>query len=83
MVLLRQVLGYRISVESLIEIAMWLSIPYLAVGLVFTFVHADYVDQLQVRLQTQLPAGADLVAFGVTTVLWPVLMAAPAVCGLA
>jgi len=31
-------------------------------------------------LITRLPAGANLVAFGLTTALWPLLLIAPTVC---
>ncbi|BBZ35018.1 hypothetical protein [Mycolicibacterium confluentis] len=77
---LRRVLNHRISVEQLIELALWLAIPYLVIGIGFTFLNADRVDLFASRLQYQLPAGADLIAFGHTTALWPLLWLAPDVC---
>ncbi len=77
---LRRVLNFRVSVEQLIEVALWLAIPYLLAGVVFTFLHADTVDMFESRLETQLPAGANLVAFGHTTAMWPLLWVAPDVC---
>jgi hypothetical protein len=74
---LRRVLSHRVSVEELIEYALWCAIPYLLVGVVWTFLHADVVD----RLQTQLPAGADVVAFGQTILLWPILALGAQICG--
>ena len=74
---LRRVLSYRISVADLLETGMWLAIPYLMVGVGYTFVHADLVDRLQAGWENVLPAGADLLAFGLTTALWPLWVAAP------
>jgi hypothetical protein len=77
---LRRVLNHRVSVEQLIELALWLAIPYLTVGIIFTFLHADRVDLVASRLEYQLPAGAELIAFGHTTAMWPLLLLAPAAC---
>lgn len=77
---LRRVLNFRVRVEQLIEVALWLAIPYLVAGVVFTFFNAEAVDRYEARLETQLPAGANLLAFGHTTAMWPVLLVAPDVC---
>lgn len=80
MSVLRRVLNFRISVEALLELGLWLAIPYLLLGIGYTFLNADLVDRFEAQLQTLLPAGANLVSFGVTTVLWPLLLVAPNVC---
>ena len=63
----------------MIEFAMWIAIPYLLVGIVWTFLHAD-VARIETQLQTRIPAGSDLVAFGATTALWPFLLVGPEFC---
>jgi hypothetical protein len=68
---LRRTLAYQISVGALIEVAVWLAIPYLSVGLLWAFLHADQVAQIETRLTKVMPAGADVAAFGVTAALWP------------
>jgi hypothetical protein len=68
---LRHVLSYQVSVAALIEIALWLAIPYLAIGFVWAFLHAGQVEQIKARLSNVMPAGADVAAFGVTAALWP------------
>jgi hypothetical protein len=40
---LRQVLKYEVSIETLIEVAMWLAIPYLLIGLTWAFFHVEVV----------------------------------------
>ena len=58
----------------MIEVALWCAILYIAVGVVWTFFHPDLVRQIESQVQNSLPAGADLLAFGATTVLWPALL---------
>ena len=55
---LRQVLKYEVSIETLIEVALWLAIPYLLIGLTWAFFHVELVQQLQDQLAKILPAGA-------------------------
>jgi hypothetical protein len=77
---IRRILGYRISVAALIELALWLSVPYIIVGVVWTFMHPGQVEQFETALQSRVPAGVDLIAFGETVALWPVLMIATSLC---
>ncbi|WP_431231202.1 hypothetical protein ACQ856_16355 [Mycolicibacterium psychrotolerans] len=77
---LRRLLSYEVTVEAVIEIAMWLAIPYLLIGLVWGFFHADAVQQLEVQLGRVLPAGAEVGAYGLAALLWPVLLLLPPLC---
>ncbi|AKS34112.1 hypothetical protein [Mycolicibacterium goodii] len=77
---LRRILSRKVSVEQLIETAMWLAIPYLTIGLGWSFVHADQVRLIEAQLLTELPAGADLVAFGQVALLWPLLLLGGGAC---
>jgi hypothetical protein len=69
--LLRRVLQYRVSIGTLIEVALWLALPYLCIGLAWAAFNSEQVTRIQTRLETVLPAGADVTAFGVTVALWP------------
>jgi hypothetical protein len=69
--LLGRVLAYRVSVGALIEIALWLAIPYLCIGFGWALLHTEQVQQIQTRLEQVLPSGADVAAFGLTAALWP------------
>ena len=69
--MLRRVLSRRVSVEAMIEFAMWMAIPYVVVGLVFAFFGAEQVALIETQLQTRLPAGADIAAYGLTALFWP------------
>lgn len=77
---IRRILGHRVSVEQMLETLMWLALPYLVIGLVWTFFHPDQVQLIETSLLTKFPAGANLVAFGQVTLLWPVLLLGADVC---
>jgi hypothetical protein len=68
---LRRVLQYRVSVGALLEVAVWLAIPYLSIGFVWALLHAEQTQRIQTRLENVLPAGADVAAFGLMAALWP------------
>jgi hypothetical protein len=40
---LRRLLSRKVSIEAMLEFAMWIAIPYLVVGIVWTFLNADDV----------------------------------------
>ncbi|KUH96668.1 hypothetical protein AU190_06580 [Mycolicibacterium acapulense] len=71
MTALRHLLSRRVSVEAMIEAGMWLSIPYLLIGLVWAFFDAEQVQLIDTALRTRIPAGSDIGAFMVTAVFWP------------
>lgn len=77
---IRHILSYKLSVEQLLETLMWISLPYLVIGLVWTFFHPEQVQLIETSLLTKFPAGADLVAFGQVTLLWPVLLLGADIC---
>ena len=78
---LRRVLDVEVTIAGLLEFAMWLAVPHILIGVVFTFLQPDYVIQFEKQL-VHLPAGAHLVAFGESVLLWPVLLIAPQICAV-
>jgi hypothetical protein len=77
---LRRLLSRKVSIEAMLEFALWAAIPYLLVGIVWTFFNADDVARIESRLETRLPAGSDVGAFGTTTALWPFLLVGHEIC---
>lgn len=77
---IHRILRHKLSVEQVLETLMWLALPYLVIGLVWTFFHPEQVQLIESSLLTKFPAGADLVAFGQVTLLWPVLLLGADVC---
>ena len=80
MALLLRVLNHRVSIGALIEVALWLAIPYLGIGFVWSSLHGEQVHQIQARLEKVSPIGADLIAFGLATALWPASLQIAAAC---
>jgi hypothetical protein len=78
--MLRRVLSRRVSVEAMIEFAMWLAIPYLLIGFGWAFFDAEQVQLFHAAFQTRLPAGSEILAFVQTAVMWPYLMLGADVC---
>jgi hypothetical protein len=71
MALLQRVLNHQVSIGALIEVALWLTIPYLAIGFVWSSLHSEQVQQIQTRLEKAMPTGADVTAFGLAAAFWP------------
>jgi hypothetical protein len=70
-VLVQRLLNYQVSIAALVEVAFWLAIPYLCIGLAWTVMHPEQMAQIQARLEAVSPVGADVGAFGLMTALWP------------
>jgi hypothetical protein len=81
MVTMRRLLSRKVSLGAMLEFGLWMGLVHVIVGLVWTFLHYDTVTRLGDQWQTLVPAGAELVAFGVTTLLWPLMLIASVVCG--
>ena len=78
----RRVLSKRVSVADVVEAALWLTIPYVLIGLAWAFFHVEEVRQLEGLLQTHVPAGATMTAYLVVAALWPAYLVVPLVCGV-
>ena len=57
---LRRLLSRKVSIEAMLEFAMWMAIPYLVIGIAWTFFNADDVARVESHLETRLPAGSEL-----------------------
>ena len=71
MTMLRRLLSRRVSVEAMLEIVMWLAVPYLVIGLVWAFFDAEQVQLIDTAMRTRIPAGSDIGAFVLTALNWP------------
>ncbi|CAJ1498691.1 hypothetical protein [[Mycobacterium] holstebronense] len=74
-------LDYRVSVGALIEVALWLGLVYVILGVVWLFLHPDGVERLQAQAERQYgipPASVYEVATVTSVALWPVMLLLPA-----
>ncbi len=73
-------LSRRVSVDAMIESALWMAIPYIVIGLVFAFFGAEQVQLIETQLQSRFPAGSEIAAFLLTALLWPSQLVGVGVC---
>lgn len=83
MELLRRILQRPVTVAALLEFAVWLAVPYIAIGATWAFIHADRVNELEVAWSKASPVGANIAALGEATALWPALLLLPTSCRVA
>ena len=76
----RSVLSRRLSVADVLELHLWLAIPYVTIGLGSAFFHPDEVGHLEDVLQNLIPAGGGMAAYLLVAGLWPVYVLLPWVC---
>ena len=69
----------KVNIGALIELVLWTALPYITIGLVWSFFHPGQVLRIQGHLPDQPPIGSlvELVAFGISAMIWPVLLLAP------
>jgi hypothetical protein len=79
---MRRLLSQKISVAAMLELVLWLGIPYVIIGVTWAFFNPEPIEQHQVELQAIIPGGIDLLAFAEAALLWPVLMIAPGICAI-
>ncbi len=77
----RRVLARPVSVQALIELALWLAVPYLLIGFFWAFIHPDRVHELQAEWEKVI-SGSDAAAFGEAAALWPAILLLPTTCTL-
>ncbi|EJZ05203.1 hypothetical protein [Mycolicibacterium vaccae] len=78
----RSLLARRLSVADVIELGLWLAIPYVTIGLGWAFFRFEEVQQLETILQVRLPAGGGLVAYLLVAALWPIQLLLPTACAV-
>jgi hypothetical protein len=78
---MRRLLSRKVSVESMLEFLLWAGLVHVLIGLVWSFVHFEQVERLEDGLRLMVPAGAEMVALCLTTLLWPMMLIASAWCG--
>lgn len=78
----RSLLARRLSVADVIELGLWLAIPYVTIGLAWAFFRFEEVQQLEAILQVRLPAGGGMAAYLLVAALWPVQLLLPTACAV-
>jgi hypothetical protein len=77
---MHRLLSRKVSVEAMIEFALWLAIPYIVAGLIWTFFHPGDMARVANQWDRVVPAGSQVVALVELTALWPVLITGVEIC---
>lgn len=77
---MRRLLGRKVSVEAMVEFALWLAIPYIVIGLIWTFLHPGEMTRVAHQWDRVIPAGSQVVSLVELTALWPVLVTGVDIC---
>ena len=77
---MRRFLSRKVSVEAMIEFALWMAIPYIIVGLVWTFLHPGDMQRVAHQWDRVIPAGSQVVSLVELTGLWPILITGVEIC---
>jgi hypothetical protein len=71
------------GINTFSELALWITLVYIVIGVGYTIFHIELMGQLQQALTGAFPIFSDIAALLVMVVGWPFLLATSFVCGVA
>ncbi|WP_239591498.1 addiction module protein [Mycolicibacterium tusciae] len=71
------------GINTFLELALWITLVYIVIGVGYTVFHVELMSQLQQALTGAFPIFSDIAALLVMVVGWPYLWATSFVCGVA
>lgn len=71
------------GINTFLELALWIALGYIVIGVGYTIFHVELMSQLQQALTGAFPIFSDIAALLVMVVGWPFLLATSFVCGVA
>jgi hypothetical protein len=71
---------FRRGINTWLELALWLLLLYIIVGVGYAVFHIELIDQLRSALSGQFTIFADIAALVVTVGAWPFLVVTSLVC---
>ena len=74
---------FRRGINTVVELALWILLFYIIVGVVYAAFHIELTGQLETALSTQFTVFANLAALLVMVAFWPFLLVSSLMCGVA
>jgi hypothetical protein len=71
------------GINTFLELALWIALVYIVIGVGYTIFHIELMSQLQQALTGAFPIFSDIAALLVMVVGWPFLLATSFLCGVA
>jgi hypothetical protein len=73
---------FRRGINTWLEVALWILLVYIVIGVGYAFFHIELMSQLESALTATFTTFADLAALAVTIACWPILWGTALVCGV-
>ena len=74
---------FRRGINTVLELALWILLFYIIVGVVYAAFHIELTGQLETALSTEFTVFANLAALLVMVAFWPFLLVSALMCGVA
>ncbi|WP_234809575.1 addiction module protein [Mycolicibacterium tusciae] len=71
------------GINTFLELALWIALMYIVIGVGYTVFHIELMGQLQQALTGAFPIFSDIAALVVMVIAWPLLWATSFLCGVA
>jgi hypothetical protein len=71
------------GINTYLELALWILLVYIVIGVGYTVFHVELMGQLQSALTGAFPIFSDIAALVVMLAGWPYLWATSVLCGVA
>lgn len=71
------------GINTFLELALWIALMYIVIGVGYTIFHIELMGQLQQALTGTFPIFSDIAALVVMVIAWPFLWVTSVVCGVA
>jgi hypothetical protein len=71
------------GINTFLELALWIALVYIVIGVGYTIFHIELMGQLQQALTGAFPIFSDIAALVVMVIAWPFLWVTSFLCGVA
>ncbi len=71
------------GINTFLEVALWIALVYIVIGVGYTVFHVELMSQLQSALTGAFPIFSDIAALVTMVLGWPYLWVTSIVCGVA
>ena len=74
---------FKWGINTVVEVALWITLFYIIVGVIYTVFHIELMGELRSALSGEFTIFADIAALAAMVAFWPFLLLTSLVCGVA
>ncbi|OBB72199.1 Uncharacterised protein [Mycolicibacterium flavescens] len=71
------------GINTYLELALWITLVYIVIGVGYAMFHIELIGQLEAALSGDFTIFANIAALVVAVALWPLLLISSWACGVA